>query len=182
MLDYIIWIFVLLVVPVIIAKADLFRSRIQVEQKRKTQVIQRWWNKENMPRKLRGASLFMNESDISTCTPMALHGRVDQVFKTKSNVLIPVDTKTRDSVRVYKSDIIQLSVYQLILKKIYGTKFKISNEGYIRIVVEEGKKEIISYIPVKLISEKKIQNLYHRYKAIKDGAVKAKCTCKGHFH
>tara|TARA_B100001059_G_C17839759_1_gene591349 strand:+ start:9332 stop:9910 length:579 start_codon:yes stop_codon:yes gene_type:complete len=180
--DYIVWIFVLLVIPVVIARADLLRRTVRLEQLGKLRAVYSWWNKENMPRNLRGSCLFLNESELNTKIPVALHGRVDQVFKTKSNVLITVDTKTRSSFRVYKSDIIQLSVYRIILAQKYGAKFKVSNTGYIRIVVNVDSKEIIRYIPVKLISEKHISNLWYRYKAIKDGSVKTKCTCNGHLH
>ncbi|WP_024608518.1 PD-(D/E)XK nuclease family protein [Pseudoalteromonas sp. TAB23] len=182
MQDYLVWFFTLLVIPVIIAKADILHRALDLKQLQKIKAIYSWWNKENMPRNLRGASLFLNECDLSTQTPIPLHGRVDQVFKTKSNTLIPVDTKTRKSFSIYKSDIIQLSVYQVILKQKYGVKYKVSNVGYVRVVVQSGVNEIIRYIPVKLITEKHISNLWRRYNAIKRGVVETKCTCNGHFH
>lgn len=182
MTETILWLLALVIAPLLVAKADLWRKSVQLLQSRKMNAIEMWWESENMPRELRGATLFLNEQDISTTEPAALHGRVDQVFKTVKEVLVPVDTKTRGSTCIFKSDIIQLSVYRVILEAKYGSQYKVSRRGYVRVVIQSGEEECVIYMPVELLPERKVVALWHRYNALKSGKTKGKCTCEGRLH
>lgn len=177
------WFVGLVVAPFLIAKADRWRKSATTALKARQQTQQQWWDKERMPEELRGARLFMNEEDIRAFEPVPLHGRVDQVFETRNGVLVPVDTKTRKYFRVYDSDIIQLSVYRLILEKMYGNRHTVSQHGYIRaVVLSEHGKENIRYLRVRLLSEGEIVELWQQYKALKTGKRKRSCSCAGALH
>ena len=182
MTETILWVLALVVAPLLVAKADLWRKSVQLLRSSEMNAIRSWWESENMPRELRGATLFLNEQDISTTEPVALHGRVDQVFKTIKGVLVPVDTKTRDTTCIFKSDIIQLSVYRVILEAQYGSQYKVSRRGYVRVVIQSGREESVRYMPVELLSERKVAALWRRYNALRSGETKGKCTCDGHLH
>ncbi len=54
----VLWIFVLIIAPFVIAKVDQWRKR-GIE-------TLAWWKSENMPYELRSATLFLSEQDIST--------------------------------------------------------------------------------------------------------------------
>ena len=123
---------------------------------------------------LSGSHCVMNETSIKTLTPVPLHGRVDQVFQLKDRRLLLVDTKAREKIRVYPSDIVQLSVYATILK---NNGYELCPFAYIRLPRESNK---VVYLPVKLYSEKRVIALYYKYLAIKDGQHHTKCTCGKH--
>lgn len=182
MADIWLWVAALIIAPFLISKADLWRRSARLLRSREMNELHRWWDKENMPRELRGATLFLNEQDISTTEPVAMHGRVDQVFKTRKAVLVPVDTKTRSSTCIFKSDIIQLSVYRVLLERKYGSQYKVSKKGYVRVVIESGDEECVRYMPVELMPERKVVGLWHRYTALKTGSAKGKCSCDGNLH
>lgn len=109
-----------------------------------------WFADENMPVVLRKAELFMSEQEISTDSPIPLHGRVDQVFLTKHGLLIPVDTKTRDTHRVYESDIWQLGVYAVILQARY--RYPVCSYGFVRTVLRTETTRDVRYHAVRLPS------------------------------
>ncbi|ETS31972.1 hypothetical protein PTE_01728 [Photorhabdus khanii NC19] len=71
----ILWIFVLIIAPFVIAKVDQWRKRGIGD-------TWAWWKSENMPPELRSATLFLSEQDVSTTLPVPMHGRVDQVYQT----------------------------------------------------------------------------------------------------
>jgi len=125
---------------------------------------------------LSGAHCVMNETSIKTFTPVPLHGRVDQVFQLKDKRLLLMDTKARKKPRVYPSDVAQLSVYAIILKHQGHIVYP---SAYLRFPTGNNKA---IYVPVKLYSEKRIINLYHKYIAIKSGHHRVKCTCGKHIN
>ena len=164
----------LIVAPFLIAKVDLWRKKHLHE-------VLSWWSEENMPNELRNATLFLCEEDVATTLPVPLHGRVDQVFLSKKKVLIPLDTKLRKDNRIFESDVIQLSVYRVILKNQFN--LEVSDYGYVRTVVPQpdGKNKV-RYIRTKLLNEKKVVSLYYKYQAIRQGLIKTSCSCEGLFH
>ncbi|WP_249554615.1 hypothetical protein [Shewanella sp. 8A] len=167
------WIFVLIIAPFVIAKGDQWRKRGIGD-------TWAWWKSENMPPELRSATLFLSEQDVSTTLPVPMHGRVDQVYQTKRGILIPLDTKLRQINHIYESDIIQLSVYQVILSHKY--KVPVAKYGYVRTVVETADGDKVRYIKTTLLSEKEVVKLWHRYQSIRSGQVKPSCSCGGKFH
>ena len=115
-----------------------------------TDGVGRWFADENMPLVLRNAQLFMSEQDVSMSRPVALHGRVDQVFLARTGLLILVDTKTRDRHRVYGSDIWQLAVYAAILD--ITAQHPVSSYAFVRTVVRTETARSVRYHVVRLPS------------------------------
>ena len=81
--------------------------------------------------------------------------------------------------RVYESDIIQLSVYRIILLHQYNVP--VANYGYVRTVTETSTGERVRYIKTKLLSERQVVKLWRRYQSIRSGQVTPSCTCGGDF-
>lgn len=98
----------------------------------------------------------------------------------KLPLLIPLDTKLRQVNHIYESDIIQLSVYRVILSHKY--KAPVAKYGYVRTVVETADGDRVRYIKTNLLSEKEVVKLWHRYQSIRSGQVKTSCSCGGKFH
>ena len=143
---------------------------------------EQWLQKENMPDDLYNSKLFLSEEQITTNTPIALHGRVDQVFKTDDDLLIPIETKTRKYHRIYSSDIIQLSVYRILLTQKYN--YPVANYGYVRTVVINNttKEKNVRYTKRALLDDSYMIDLWRRYHAIKSGEVNVSCSCGGRLH
>ncbi|MCG7883722.1 MAG: hypothetical protein AB2669_07230 [Candidatus Thiodiazotropha endolucinida] len=139
-------------------------------------------SKRNQPAKtrtatpgiLQGAKCVLNETNIHTSKPVALHGRVDQVFKLRDGTHLILDTKVRERIKVYPSDVVQLSVYGLILKY---QGYKVCAIALLRFPTGNGKA---IYQPVRLYPESKVISLYHRYISILSGSKTATCRCGKH--
>lgn len=144
------WVFLIFIAPYLIAKGDKWRRE-------KNKDVNEWFAQEAIPAELRASALFLNEADIAIESPLALHGRVDQVFKTKSQSLLLVDTKTRKRFRVYESDIIQLSIYRYILLHQY--KIAVEDYAYVRVQIDGRNGAIVKYIKVNLLSESEVEKL-----------------------
>lgn len=140
-----------------------------------------WLSNERMPYQLRSAASFLNEDEVETEVPVPLHGKVDQVFKLSSGGLVPVDTKYRRRHRVFESDIIQLSVYAVILAHKYSEPVK--NYGFVRTITDGPEGQVSKhYHKVRLLSEERIVAMYHRVRRIKSGHIDPLCTCNGRYH
>ena len=134
-----------------------------------------WEHLENMPDDIRQSTIYLNEEFINS---KAFHGKVDQVFKTTTHQLILVDTKNRKYHAVFKSDIIQLSVYAQILRE--TVRYTTLDYGYIRTVISAGNREgEVRYIKVDLLTEDCLAEYAAKYRLITKGKVKPICTCGG---
>lgn len=133
----------LLAVPITLKRADWWRRD-------QTDDIDRWREEENLPLMLRSAAVVMNERSISMEHPVKLTGRVDQVYQTPKGVLIPVDSKSRKNHTVYNSDIVQLSLYAMIL--LHTVDSPVSRTGYVRTVVRDKAYRSVRYHTVRLVS------------------------------
>lgn len=102
------------------------------------------------------------------------------MYQTKGGVLIPTDTKLRQANHIFESDIIQLSVYRVILSHKY--KAPVAKYGYVRTVVETADGDRVRYIKTNLLSEREVIKLWHRYQSIRYRKVKPTCSCGGKFH
>lgn len=144
---------------------------IRKEQRRK------WILSENMPDELANAKLVMSEQYIHCKKPRKMRGTPDQVYRRKDGYLIPIDTKTRDQYVVYRKDIVQVSVYKLILEQMGK---RVEDYGYFRIVTPDG----IKYIKRNLLSEQEVIDEYDRTKRLLSGEDTPKpapnrAMCKG---
>lgn len=111
--------------------------------------------KERMPKELQSARLALSESYISTDAPRKMHGALDQLYRLTEGVHVLVDTKTRHQQRVYRKDIVQLSVYSIILRR---NGYKVADYGYVRAVSPEG----INYIKTPLLNDEETVWEYDR--------------------
>lgn len=94
--------------------------------------------------------------------PVPLVGKPDVVWINGRGDLVVGDYKSRAHDTVYPSEVIQLSVYKLLLEK--TQKRRVKNYGYIHF--SGGRKE-----KVKLLKEKQVLALYRRYQALLAGKV-----------
>ena len=126
------------------------------------------------PSILHGAKCVLNETNIYTTKPVPLHGRVDQVFLLRDGSYLILDTKDREKVKVYPSDVVQLSAYALILKY---RGYKVCAFALLRFPTSNGKA---IYRPVRLYPESRVIYLYHRYISILTGKQTVTCRCGKH--
>lgn len=111
--------------------------------------------KENMPEELATGRLIHSEHYIKTDAPRMMHGTLDQLYKLVSGLQVLVDSKTRQQHRVYRKDIVQVSVYNVILR---NKGHKTADYAYFRVVTPEGVK----YIKKMLLSEQEVVAEYDR--------------------
>jgi len=101
--------------------------------------------------------------------PVPICGTPDVVWINKSGLLIVGDYKSRVSGRVQESDIIQLSVYKLLLERTQHRP--VCKYGYIHF--KSGRR-----VRVNLLDQRKIIALYNKYQKIISGDSKAGRTDK----
>jgi len=96
-----------------------------------------------------------------------MKGRVDQAFELQDEhtALILTDTKNRESGKVLKKDVVQLSCYAYMLT---AQGRRVLNRAYLRMVRTGGKL----YRPIKLLPPAVVERFYDRYHAIRQGHVK----------
>jgi CRISPR/Cas system-associated exonuclease Cas4 (RecB family) len=133
----------------------------------------------NIPQQLLDAKLLFSEHPIACRKPRPMHGQPDRVYQLDSGQKIPVDIKTRASQKVFQTDVIQLSVYALILN---GDNMP--TQGYIRF---DSAKGLPVYKRVRLMSYAEVIEHYDHRQALIAGAVaprgakvKGQCTGCGH--
>lgn len=119
--------------------------------------------KENQPLLLRKSRLLLAEQSLELHDPVFMRARVDEVYRQPNGELIVVDTKTRGRKAVYRSDVIQLSQYGYILRKM---GHPVAPFGYIRI---PGAWGIAEYLRVPLMSEAELMKLFERAMEIDQG-------------
>lgn len=137
----------------------------------------RWILKENLPAELKASRLVASEQYIETVTPRKLHGTLDQLYLNMERFFVLVDSKTRSNSHVYLYDIIQLSVYKVILER---NGRKVADYAYVRVVTEAG----VSYIKKDLLSEQEVVRRHDRTlqvlsNKVEPNIVKNKAMCNG---
>ncbi len=104
--------------------------------------------------------------------PIPLCGTPDVIWINQQGVLIVGDYKSRTSCKVQESDIIQLSVYRVLLEH---TQCKpVARIGYVHL--KNGRR-----VRVKLLDEKTVISLYDQYQSIIHGRRAARCTGKSGY-
>ena len=105
-----------------------------------------------------------------------MHGALDQLYRLTNKQHVLTDTKTRNDVRVYKKDIVQISVYRTILVR---KGYDMADYAYFRIVTPEG----VFYSKQKLLTEAQVVVEYDRTQQVltrkvdpKYAAHKGMCT------
>ena len=116
-----------------------------------------WWKKVTSNRKL---SPYMIEKYISIKKPVPLCGTPDIVWIDNKGRLIVGDYKSRHGQQAYHAEIIQLSVYKLLLEKTQNRV--VADFGYL--YFGNGKR-----VRVKLLTEKEVVEYYYQYLDIISG-------------
>jgi CRISPR/Cas system-associated exonuclease Cas4 (RecB family) len=106
----------------------------------------------------------MLERFLKITDPVPLCGKPDVVWETREGTLIIGDYKSRDNQQVYESEVIQLSVYKLLVEKTQNRP--VADYGFIHFKNRNMKK-------VYLMKETEIIALYHRYWDVVDKEIKA---------
>lgn len=115
--------------------------------------------RESMPQDLQEGRLIASEHFITTDAPRKMHGALDQLYRLKTDQCVLSDTKTRPQPRVYRKDIVQLSVYRVILQR---KGYQMADYGYVRLVTPEG----VTYKKANLLSEAETVQEYDRTKQV----------------
>lgn len=123
-----------------------------------------------LPRPLHGASLYMNEQRLKIDAPVALSGRVDQVWQARDGMLVVTDTKTRRTARVYDSDVVQLSAYAYMLR--HSQDMPVHRTAYVRTPARWGSR----FTPVELLPDEAIEAFHARYHAVSHGLTDPRCN------
>lgn len=120
-----------------------------------------WWLRSRRKPKL---SPYMLERFLKITDPIPLCGKPDVVWKTRNGTLIVGDYKSRENQQVYESEVIQLSVYKLLIEKTQNKP--VADYGFIHFKNRYMKK-------VHLMKETEIIALYHSYWDVINGEVEA---------
>lgn len=120
-----------------------------------------FWIKSQPKDKL---STYLTDHYMKIDYPVPICGTPDVVWRDKAGRLIVGDYKSRTNGQVYESDIIQLSVYKVLLE--YTLRRTVTSYGYIHF--RDGRRT-----RVNLLSEKEVINLYRRYQDIIFGYTKS---------
>lgn len=132
-------------------------------------IILYWWSRSRRKPKL---SPYMLERFLKITDPVPLCGKPDVVWITPDGTLIIGDYKSRENHQVYESEVIQLSVYKLLVEKTQNKP--VADYGFIHF--KNG-----DMVKVDLMTEKEIISLYHQYWNMIDGKTKSSMKSNGNY-
>lgn len=118
--------------------------------------------KERMPAELSEGQLIRSEHYIRTEVPRKMHGTLDQLYRVLSGLHVLVDSKTRDKHQVFMKDIVQVSVYRVILIR---TGVRMADYAYFRVVTPDG----IEYHKRTLLDEAQVIEEFDRTQTLING-------------
>lgn len=121
-------------------------------------------------RRRRSLSVYFTERPMEMTDPIAVCGTPDVVWiEKRTGTLIVGDYKSRASQQVYDSDVIQLSVYRLLLR--HSQRKPVADYGFIHF--HNGRRK-----RVKLMNERDVIRLYERYIDLITGKATPKRVCR----
>lgn len=129
-----------------------------------------------MPPELAHARLVYSERTLHADHPVPLVARVDQVYRTREGVLVPVETKRRRWLKVYEADVIELSVQATVLANSPHSRRlgkTVAAFGYVR-VARPGHPP--RYLRTPLLDARQVSALHQRYFALHAGAEPPRTT------
>jgi len=109
-----------------------------------------------LPEQLRGDTLAYAERVFRTAEPPLVVARVDRAYRGKYGLVTLVELKSRGEVRIYASDIIELSAQRLALSSETGAP--VSTAAFVA-VESHGRREAL---PVSLMTAGEVQALARR--------------------
>lgn len=134
---------------------------VRARQERRRTKQEQWEDKENRPDILKKSRLVLSETRIQCNRPAPFRGRVDQVYQLENGELCIVDSKRRKQRRVYPYDIIQGSVYALILRQKGNRVHPIA---YVRRVGHDGT---VDYLPYEVLTDDQVLALKGRLELVR---------------
>lgn len=103
-----------------------------------------WWRIKSGPRRasvppeLKSACLVYAERLFKSAGPVSISARVDRVYRNAAGALVLVELKTRESNRVYPSDVIELSAQRVALMAHTGDV--VADYGYVVTELPDGRQ------------------------------------------
>lgn len=123
-------------------------------------------------RRRRKLAVYRIEPYLKIDKPVPLCGAPDVVWINKAGVLFVGDYKSRASGQVQKSDIIQLSVYKVLLE--HTQQKPVADKGYVHL---QNNRRVC----VTLLEEAEVIELFYHYQQIVSGKQKAQCTAQNGY-
>lgn len=120
---------------------------------------------EHQPLLLRKSRLLFVEQSLELHDPVFMRARADEVYQQPNGELIVVDTKTRERKTVYRNDVLKLSQYGYILRKM---GHRVAPFGYIRVQAPWGE---VAYLRAPLMSATELMKLFERAMEIDQGLI-----------
>ena len=110
------------------------------------------------------SGIWGRERDLACFHPFPMRGRVDEVRWEKNGSLTVAELKKRKIPKVFKSDIVQLSCYAMMLRK--KSFLRVNSHGIVMLEDDNGR---IREFKVNLIDENVLIRIYKRWDSITDG-------------
>jgi len=126
-----------------------------------------------MPGEIAGAELLHSERQLyATLNGATIPVRPDQVYRTRGNEIVPVDSKTRAMAMTFEADEIELSLQRLALAEshVHSGRGTVAAHGYIRIKPKAGNRRP-SYHRVQLWTRERLERLHERYLDVVSGRI-----------
>jgi len=117
-----------------------------------------------LPLELKGAKLVNIEEDLAIDLPYPVVGRPDQVYQLSDGLHVPVELKNRDHVRIYKTDIAEISLRAWLLRM---NGKQTASFGFMAINSRGNRKR--KTIKVELRNDVFCERLIERYIALIEG-------------
>lgn len=131
--------------------------------------------KVHLPEELRGARV-LRERQVQSITGRKVTGRMDELWTLEDGTRIPADIKTRRAMRVYASDVMQLSVYAYAMRN-DGTVRPVADFGFVRVHTDQGNR----YFRVPLLNSREVEHAWDLRMAIKRGEEMGAANGDPHF-
>jgi CRISPR/Cas system-associated exonuclease Cas4 (RecB family) len=111
-----------------------------------------------LPRELRGARLAYSEREFTTESPVPLGARIDRAYALPDGTLVLIEFKRRERPRVYRADVVQLSVQRVVLERATGAR--VAAHAYVGFVSAGADR--VRARRVELESELEVATRHHR--------------------
>lgn len=124
--------------------------------------------RQYQPGEIANGVLVLSEHYLRCDLPRRFGARVDQVYRTPDDMLVPVDTKTGYRRVVRREDLVELSVQAAVLRHSGSSPAgNVATWGYVR-KVAPGRNPV--YLRTQLLTDRELVELYDRYWLVDGGA------------
>lgn len=116
-----------------------------------------------LPDELKNARIWAKEKPFSTKAPIRLNGRIDEAFELPDGQIVVSDTKSRKALRVYDSDVLQVSSYRVAIQSSTGKV--VADHGYVRLLTPDGN----AYKRISLLDSDEVAAAYQMFNDLRSG-------------